>query len=47
MLGARAVIVDLGLTRQQENAVNRSLTVVGGILVVWGFYLTWFLATRA
>lgn len=47
MLGARAVLVDLGLTRQHENTVNRSLTVVGVILVVWGFYLTWFLATRA
>jgi succinate dehydrogenase / fumarate reductase membrane anchor subunit len=47
MLGARAVLVDLGLTRQQENIVNRILTVVGVILVVWGFYLTWFLATRA
>jgi len=47
LVGARAVITDLGLTKQQEDTVNRILTVVGVIMVVWGFYLTWFLATRA
>lgn len=47
LLGARAVIVDLGLTRQQEIMVNRILTVIGVIMVGWGIYLTWFLVTQA
>ncbi len=47
MLGVRAVVTDLGLTRQQEGTVNVVLTLVGIVLVVWGAYLAWFLVARA
>lgn len=47
LLGVRAIVADLGLTRRQESTINRILTVLGVVMVAWGVYLTWFLVARA
>lgn len=47
LLGVRAVVADLGITRQREGTVNRVLTVIGVLVVVYGLYLTWYLVWRA
>jgi succinate dehydrogenase hydrophobic anchor subunit len=47
LLGVRAIVADLGLTRRQESTINRILTVLGVVMVAWGGYLTWHLVARA
>ena len=41
MLGVRAVLLDLGLSRRLEILVNRGLAVVGIATVGYAFWLTW------
>jgi len=40
--GVRAILLDLGLSEEQERRVNQSLTVVGVVLFVYGVGLLLF-----
>lgn len=40
MIGLRAVLLDLGLSATQEKWVTRTVTVLGGAMVVYGAWLT-------
>jgi succinate dehydrogenase hydrophobic anchor subunit len=39
MLGVRAVLIDLGLSQQTSKTIDRLLTVVGIIIIVYGVWL--------
>ncbi len=43
LLGVRAIIFDLGLTRAAEGRVTAVLTVVGVLTVAYGLWLTYIL----
>jgi succinate dehydrogenase hydrophobic anchor subunit len=47
LVGLRAILSDLGLKASTRKNVNVLLTVLGVVMVGWGFYLTWYLATQA
>jgi succinate dehydrogenase hydrophobic membrane anchor protein len=47
MVGVRSIIFDFGLDPGQERTVTGLLTVVGVVIVVYGFYLAITLFSRA
>ena len=47
MLGLRSVLFDFGLSDRARRRVNRGLTVLGTLTVVYGFILIGTLAARA
>jgi succinate dehydrogenase cytochrome b556 subunit len=47
MIGVRSIIFDLGLEPGQERSVTSVLTVIGAIIIVYGFYLAITLFSRA
>ncbi len=46
LLGVRAIVSDLGLGQRVESTVNKVLTVLGVVAVLYGFYLTYLLVIR-
>lgn len=47
LVGVRSIIFDLGLEPHQERTVTGVLTVIGVIVVIYGFYLAITLFSRA
>ena len=40
LLGVRAIILDTGLFQRSERWLNRILTGLGGLIILYGFWLT-------
>jgi succinate dehydrogenase cytochrome b556 subunit len=47
LVGVRSIIFDLGLEPGQERTVTGVLTVIGAIVIIYGFYLAIALFSRA
>jgi succinate dehydrogenase hydrophobic anchor subunit len=47
MLGLRSVLFDFGLSERSRRVVDRALTALGVVTVVYGFALVGVLASRA
>ncbi len=41
MLGMRSILFDLGLSPQMERVVTNASIVIGGLTIVYGFWLTY------
>jgi succinate dehydrogenase hydrophobic anchor subunit len=46
LLGARSIIFDTGLSPRAEKAINTILTLLGGLLVAYGLWLTLTIVNR-
>jgi succinate dehydrogenase hydrophobic anchor subunit len=47
LLGVRAVILDLGLSANEERRLNRLLAAVGGAMIAYGLWLTGVIVSHA
>ncbi len=45
VLGVRAIMLDRGISAQQERTLTRALTVVGVALFLYGVWLFWVILT--